>query len=131
MFKKISTFFLISLAMFTIQVQSTKAVDLWGEGDNNGQTLLENTAGFDKGADPRKMVANGIKIFLGFLGLISVVLILYAGFLWMTSAGEETKVKKAKDILWAAVIGLVIVLMSYGLAIFVLEQIATVTEIGV
>ncbi len=131
MFKKINTFFLIALAMFTIHTQSTKAVNLWETGDAvNTKSLLEDTAGFEEGADPREMVANGIKIFLGFLGLISVVLILYAGFLWMTSAGEDAKVKKAKDILWAAVIGLVIILMSYGLAIFVLEQLSSATGVG-
>jgi amino acid transporter len=107
--------------------QSLAEVDIWvGPDGIDTQAQIED-AGFEE-ADPRAMVANAIKIFLGFLGMISVILILYAGFLWMTSAGEDAKVKKAKDILWAAIIGLVIILMSYGLAIFVLDQLKIVTS---
>ena len=59
--------------------------------------------------------------WLGFLGIISVVLILYAGFMWMTAAGNEDKVGQAKKLLVAAVIGLIIILASYSIASFVLD----------
>ena len=42
---------------------------------------------------------NIVKIFLGFLGILAVVLIIYAGFLWMTAGGEEEKVKEINDII--------------------------------
>ncbi|MEK7072567.1 MAG: hypothetical protein AAB969_03285, partial [Patescibacteria group bacterium] len=49
-----------------------------------------------------------IQIFLGFLGVIAVVLIIYAGFLWMTAGGDSGKVDKAKSYIKNAIIGIVI-----------------------
>ena len=53
------------------------------------------------------------------LGMIFLVLTIYAGFLWMTAGGNEESVTKAQSILKAAVIGLIIVLSSYGITVFV------------
>lgn len=68
---------------------------------------------------PVLFVIRVIQIFLGFLGLIAVVLILYAGLLWMTSAGNAEKIKKAKGILRSALIGLVIILSSVGIVTYI------------
>ena len=62
---------------------------------------------------------------LGLLGIIAVVLIIYAGFLWMTARGESAQVDKAKDILKNALIGLIIITMAYGITAFVLNAIKT------
>lgn len=53
------------------------------------------------------------------LGVVLLCLIIYAGVLWMTAAGEPKKVQKAKDILSQSVMGLVLVLISYSIAYFV------------
>src|SRR3989344_1501165 len=51
-------------------------------------------------------VAQIIQVALSLLGVLLIVLILYAGFLWMTAAGSEEKISKAKKIIGAAIIGL-------------------------
>jgi uncharacterized BrkB/YihY/UPF0761 family membrane protein len=56
---------------------------------------------------------------LVFLGMITVILVIVAGFMWLFAGGEEEKIKKAKEILKGAVTGLVIVLGSYGLAQYI------------
>ncbi len=56
---------------------------------------------------------------LAMLGVIFLVLVVYAGFLWMTARGEEKQVGKAKEVLSAAVIGLVLVLSAYAVTNFV------------
>ncbi|KKR34904.1 MAG: hypothetical protein UT67_C0005G0016 [Candidatus Magasanikbacteria bacterium GW2011_GWA2_40_10] len=68
-----------------------------------------------------------IKIVLGLLGTIFLVLIVYAGFLWMTAAGEEEKVTKAMNILKTSVIGLVIILAAYSITYFVLSNAFSLT----
>ncbi len=68
-----------------------------------------------------------INVFLGLLGIIFLILVIYAGFLWMTSAGDEKKVGTAKNILISAVVGLVVLLSAYAISNFVLEQLATAT----
>lgn len=67
-------------------------------------------------------IGSVISIFLGFLGVIALILIIYGGYLWMTAAGSEEKVKKAKDLLKNAAIGLIIILMAYTITFFVVKQ---------
>ena len=72
--------------------------------------------------DPRVLAANIIKMALGVLGTIFLVLTVYAGFLWMTASGEEEKITKAKDILKASIIGLLIILTAYAITSFVISN---------
>ncbi len=67
------------------------------------------------------MIAKIIRIFLGILGIILTILLMYAGWLYMTSQGQATQVEKAKNIIKQAVIGLVIILTSYAIASFILN----------
>ena len=73
-------------------------------------------------ADLEATVVNVVQWVLGFMGLIAVIFILYGGFMWMTAGGNEEKVAKAKKVLTAAVIGLVIVLLAWAIVIFVVGQ---------
>ncbi len=56
-----------------------------------------------------------IRSVLSVLGVIFLVLTLYAGVLWGTAAGNEDKIEKAKSILVSSFIGLVIVGAAYGI----------------
>lgn len=80
--------------------------------------------------DPRSIVANIINISLGFLGIIAIFIIMYAGFLWMMSGGNPDKINKAKKTLISGFIGLVIVLSSFAIASFVLDTIFRATTSG-
>lgn len=71
--------------------------------------------------DIRVIIAQIIRVALGFLGLIFLVLTLYAGFLWMTSGGNEQKISDAKGLLVNGVIGLAIILSAYGITLFVMR----------
>jgi phage shock protein PspC (stress-responsive transcriptional regulator) len=74
-------------------------------------------------------VAQLIRVVLGFLGLLFIVLIIYAGFVWMTSAGNEERVSKAKKIMVAAIIGVAIVLAAYLITVFVIENLLEATGV--
>jgi hypothetical protein len=56
-----------------------------------------------------------VKTALGFLAVIFLLLILYAGFLWMTAQGESDKVDQAKKIIKNCVIGLILIIAAYGI----------------
>lgn len=71
-----------------------------------------------------------ISVLLGVLGIIFLVLTIYAGFLWMTAGGDEKQVAKAKNIIITAVIGLVILLSAYAISSFVLDQLISATGSG-
>lgn len=80
--------------------------------------------------DPRVIAARIINIFLGLVGIILVSLILYAGFLWMTSGGDPEKIERAKAYIRNSIIGLVIVLSSWAIATFVINQLLEATGDG-
>lgn len=63
----------------------------------------------------RGIVLAIINFALGFLGLLAVIMVIYGGFLYVSSAGNEENVKKAKQILLYAVLGIVIILISFAL----------------
>ena len=70
-------------------------------------------------SDPRATAGRIINIILGLLGVIAVGIIMWGGFVWLTSNGEEEKINNAKNILRNGVIGLVIILASWGIASFI------------
>ncbi len=70
------------------------------------------------------LIGDLINIFLSVLGIIFVVLTVYAGYLWMTASGDTAKVDKAKKLLGQAVIGLVIIVAAYAITAFVIDRIA-------
>lgn len=72
--------------------------------------------------DIREGLMAVIQVLLGFLGIIAIIIILYGGFVWLTSAGNEEKVGQAKKIITAGIIGLVIIFVSYAIASFVITQ---------
>ncbi|MDO8435093.1 MAG: Ig-like domain-containing protein [bacterium] len=72
--------------------------------------------------DPRLIAARIIQFFLSFLGLIALIVILYGGYTWMTSQGEEEKIDTAKRILTNAVIGLAIIIMSVSISEFLIRK---------
>ena len=57
-----------------------------------------------------------------FVGLDFVIIILYAGFQWMTAGGNEDKIAKAKKLLTNGVIGVAIVLLSLSIWVFIAEN---------
>jgi hypothetical protein len=125
--KKISLLAMIAVVavpMLTIAVAANADANamLFGgyEGNVQAASGLGNT-------DPRTMVGSIVKIILGFLGIIAVILILYGGFRWMTAAGNEDGIASAKKTIAAGVIGLVIILMAFGIAQFVINALYNAT----
>ena len=49
--------------------------------------------------NPATVIAKVISVLLSILGTIALLMFIYAGFNWMTAMGNDTKVKKAKDII--------------------------------
>ncbi len=68
------------------------------------------------------IVGNIIQVFLGLLGVIFMVLLTYGGFLWLTSRGEEDKIKSAQNLIVNAIIGTLIVIAAYSITYYVLKR---------
>lgn len=90
---------------------------------NLNQNLNEvgSEAGLEN-ADLMETLGRLINVVLGLLGIILLLIILYAGFLWMTAGGNSDQVEKAKKLMINAVIGLVIMLAAYAISNFVITS---------
>lgn len=94
------------------------------------ETILEylritaEAAGFGEPKNPAEIVGAIIGVFLSFLGIIFLCLVIYGGFIWMTSGGNEQKVIKAKQVLTNSVIGLLIIMSAYAITAFVFNALA-------
>ena len=72
-----------------------------------------------------RIVGSVITAALGFVEVLLFIYLLYGGFLWMTSGGDSEGVKKAKTMIKNAVIGLIIIALSYVLASFIITRLGT------
>ncbi len=92
--------------------------------------FVDNLTG---GEGDLKVLLNTIlSYFLGFLGFVCVIMVIYGGILYVTSAGNDENVGKAKKILLYAAIGIVIIMVSYALVNTILGAGAgtTTTTVG-
>ncbi|MDP2708787.1 MAG: pilin [bacterium] len=112
--------FSAALPVLALDINSADTDKFWG--DNTERQYVADNSGLSSGTarDPRKIATDIIKVILGFLGIIAVVIILFAGFKWMTAGGNEENVAAAKKMLIAGVIGLIIILSAFALASFVI-----------
>lgn len=110
-------------AMSPIKAQTDTVLNVLNQ--TGGQV---DTLGVGGNRSVPEIVGRVINFFLSFLGVVALVLIIYGGFLWMTARGDTEQVKKARDLLVQAVIGLIIILSAYALANFVISNIANVVS---
>lgn len=130
------------LQVFFIGLAFTMAILLYadfaaaqGLRDATGQLEAGGTKSglFDKGkgaTDPRVFLAEFIKIANFAFGMIMVILMVMAGYWYITAHGEQEKITKATKTIMGATIGLIIVIMSYGIATFVGKKAVEVTGYG-
>jgi hypothetical protein len=87
-----------------------------------------STAGYSSsGKTLPEMVGSIIQQVLLLLGIILVIIIVYAGFKWMTAGGNSYPGRDAKTMILNAVIGLVIMLAAYAITSYVLVQLTIAT----
>ncbi|MCE9586621.1 Ig-like domain-containing protein [Candidatus Uhrbacteria bacterium] len=98
--------------------------------DTAGLEAVGSAAGIAGSSDLLTIIGRIINVALGFVGILLLGLLLYAGYLWMTSGGEAAKVDQAKSYIRNAIIGLVIITSSFAIVSFILGQLAGVAGLG-
>lgn len=122
--KKIISFLFSFLLTATIAMPLVPSLanDAFGFGSGSKLDTIAGKYKTQSSATLEERIGSMIQVFLSFLGVIFLILMLYAGFRWMTAAGEEEQITKAKDTIRAALIGLIIVLAAYALSVFVIQR---------
>lgn len=89
---------------------------------------IATAAGVDGSADLFTLIGRIINVVFGFLGVVLLAYILYAGYLWMTAGGDAKKVEQAKDTIRNAIIGLLILVCSFAIVTFIMRQLSFVSD---
>lgn len=87
-----------------------------------GDLCLQNPLGSIN--TPAELIGRVLNAGFGVVGSLALVMFVYGGITWMTSSGNPEKVKKGRDVLIWAAIGLFIVFSAYALVRVVLSVIA-------
>jgi len=126
MIKKIFFIFSLALISFSFSLHQTTA-----------QIISDPVAGLDATANTVTAFQDQVKsydsnanflatkagviisVVLSLVGVIFLILMIYAGILWMTASGNEQQISKAKSLLINTIIGIIIVFSAYALTTFI------------
>jgi hypothetical protein len=68
---------------------------------------------------PEQLLQNGLNLFYYIAGIVAVLVIIISGINYTTSLGDSGRVTKAKNMIFYAVVGLVVVFAAYAITNFV------------
>ena len=60
-----------------------------------------------------------ISVALSLIGIVFLILMIYGGFIWMNSRGNDQEIQKAITIIRNSIIGLLIVVAAYAITEFI------------
>lgn len=99
----------------------TLTADDLGVGAVGGELKLGNT-------DVRSTAGRLINVALGFLGIISVVIVLIGGFKYMVSGGSTEKTDEARKYIISGIIGLAIILSAWAITTYIISGLLKATS---
>lgn len=92
-----------------------------GTGNGTDTTTIHNLPTISANA----VFTNILDIVYFVIGIVAVIVIIFAGIRYSTSAGNAANVTKAKNALVYAIVGLVVVLLAFVITQFVAGRITT------
>lgn len=140
MIKKIQQFVTVGLLAFAMLVPAVSvpvmggvaSADIAGavcEGSiaasNTGSNCTSQT---DANQGLREIARKVTNFFSILVGAISIIMLIYGGFRYITSGGDSSKVGNAKNTIIYAIIGLIIVVLAQVIVNFVITQTGQVTN---
>lgn len=118
---------------FTLLVLTTGLVSVASAEDTTSTSAtvtisqgLENAGKgtYDSGLTLTEFIGNLIQALLTATGILFLVLTVWGGIIYMTAAGDDTKIKKAKGMITSAIVGLIIIIGAYALTSYVVSALS-------
>jgi amino acid transporter len=121
---------LLSLFVFNLSPVLAENEETLLKGNDGPMETLKDVAAGEQGPYSKTTNENSLTSTIGLiinaalslLGVIFIVLMILAGYNWMTASGSQEKLQEAKDTIKRAIIGLVIVIGSWAIWNFILEN---------
>lgn len=92
---------------------------------NNFSSLFGNGISLSAQQDLPHLILAVVDIMLFFAGAIAVVFVIIGGYFYLTAQGNDEQAEKGKKTLVNAVIGVIVVIMSYAIISVVTNTIST------
>jgi heme/copper-type cytochrome/quinol oxidase subunit 2 len=111
-------------AVFALALAVPAVVGAASTPPSNPGDLLNQTAnasGQTQSRDLVDIVGNIIQWILGLVGVVLLIMFIYGGVLYATSAGNEEKVETGKKVMLYAIIGVVIIALAFALTRYVID----------
>ena len=114
------------LVIPTVALAVAPAVSADGNFTLDGGVKSAQGTGVDQvSTDPESLVKKFVNIFLFAVGALSVIMLIWGGIRYTTSAGDSNKVQAAKNTVLYAIVGLVVAILAYAIVNMVISKIAT------
>jgi hypothetical protein cdiviTM7_00627 len=122
--KSIISIAIMTCAVFGTSVLSTASLPgsasaQVSEGINTATTseMKGKSIDGDKG-----LIKTVVNVLLWAVGILSVIMIIFSGFRYITSAGDASKTKSAQSTLTYSVVGLIVAIMAYAIVNMVINR---------
>lgn len=111
----------VFLAMLFIAMPAPANADLQGDIGNRLSSVAGDLGAGLGNTDIRIAIAIAVRAVLAFIGVIFLVMMVYAGFLWLTSGGNEMTTAKAIHTMQNAALGLLVIFVSFAISTFIIR----------
>ena len=91
----------------------------------NGVSSARGEGVSETASDPQTLVKQFVNIFLFAVGALSVIMLIWGGIRYTTSAGDSNKVTAAKNTVLYAIVGLVVAILAYAIVNMVIGKITS------
>ena len=122
--KSIISIAIMTCAVFGASVLSTASLSgsasaQVSEGINTATTseMKGKSIDGDKG-----LIKTVVNVLLWAVGILSVIMLIFSGFRYITSAGDASKTKSAQSTLIYSVVGLIVAIMAYAIVNMVINR---------
>ena len=95
-----------------VSAQVSKGIDTATTSEMKGKSIDG-----DKG-----LIKTVVNVLLWAVGILSVIMIIFSGFRYITSAGDASKTKSAQSTLIYSVVGLIVAIMAYAIVNMVINR---------
>lgn len=108
---------MLNIKKIVLATQTTTLLFFSAQGALAAGEGIKNPISFDS---LEALIANIVKAALGLTAVLAVGFIVYGGFLYITAAGDDSQIKKGKEALKGAIIGIIVIGLAYALVAFVI-----------
>ncbi len=120
--KQIKYLLLAFCLLFVPKLSSAVGLDdAFSNPDSSNLGVFTKSANIPAQGDLEFYIGTILTALFSILGVISIALLIYSGYIWMTARGNESKVTEAKENISNILIGLIFIIGSYALTTFLLK----------